>query len=143
MLDNTHREFQNYIPYIFSYSSEQYIHPIKTFTFQVTDACNLCCTYCYQTNKSQHVLDFDIAKNMIDYLFDNKSNPEFYFYEKDCTGIIFEFIGGEPLLQIDLIEKIMGYCDFKFLSLPPEDPWILNHMYSLCSNGMLYFEPKV
>ena len=34
----------------------------KTVTFQVTDACNLCCTYCYQTHKGHHSMPFEVAK---------------------------------------------------------------------------------
>ena len=26
---------------------------VKTITFQVTENCNLCCSYCYQTNKGK------------------------------------------------------------------------------------------
>ena len=27
---------------------------VKTITFQITDDCNLCCSYCYQQNKGHH-----------------------------------------------------------------------------------------
>ena len=34
----------------------------RTVTFQVTDACNLACTYCYQINKSTRVMSLETAK---------------------------------------------------------------------------------
>jgi sulfatase maturation enzyme AslB (radical SAM superfamily) len=49
-------------------------------------------------------MSFETAKKAIDYLFDNRLNDNFYFSEQTSAGIIFEFIGGEPLLEIDLIE---------------------------------------
>ena len=38
---------------------------VANITFQVTDACNLQCTYCYQINKSNHKMSFDVAKNLL------------------------------------------------------------------------------
>ena len=34
----------------------------KEFTFQVTDDCNLACTYCYQTNKGKRRMKLETAK---------------------------------------------------------------------------------
>ena len=42
----------------------------KTVTFQVTDECNLKCSYCYQINKAKRVLKFEYAKKLIDMLLD-------------------------------------------------------------------------
>lgn len=137
MLKNKHVEYQDFIPYIYNDSKK-----IKSLTFQLTDACNLNCSYCYQINKSNHVMSIDTAKKIIDHLFENKSNPDFYFSDKDCQGIIIEFIGGEPLLQIDLIEQIIEYFEKKIFELEPNDPWILRHVYDICSNGLLYFDEK-
>ena len=40
----------------------------KTVTFQVTDACNLACKYCYQINKGTRKMSFETAKKFVDYL---------------------------------------------------------------------------
>ena len=40
----------------------------RTVTFQVTDRCNLCCTYCYQINKKTHSMPFEVAKKYADFL---------------------------------------------------------------------------
>ena len=37
-------------------------------TFQVTDSCNLACTYCYQHNKGTRMMSFETAKKFIDNL---------------------------------------------------------------------------
>ena len=38
----------------------------KSVTFQVTDACNLACTYCYQINKGTRKMSFETAKKFVD-----------------------------------------------------------------------------
>lgn len=131
-------EYQDFIPRLYNDTRK-----VKTFTFQVTESCNLCCTYCYQINKTCHAMTLDTAKKAIDYLFEHKNDPNFYFYEGDCQGLIIDFIGGEPLLQIDLISDIIEYFESKFLILDFDDPWILRHVYSIDTNGMLYFDPRV
>ena len=42
----------------------------KDITLQVTDACNMACTYCYQHNKGKHSMSFDTAKAFIDMILD-------------------------------------------------------------------------
>lgn len=69
-------------------------------TFIVTEDCNLRCSYCYQVHKNnKHRMTFEIAKKAIDYLLDN---PQMF----DAEGVLWDFIGGEPLLEIDLIDQI-------------------------------------
>lgn len=144
MITNRYYEFQNYIPYIFDYDKtiiDGNKPEVKTFTFQVTDACNFRCTYCYQINKQQHSMSLETAKKAIDYLFKERINPEFYFYEKETIGIIFEFIGGEPMLEWNLIKEIIKYIETKILTeLSIDHPWVTNHTYSMSSNGSLYFD---
>ncbi|WOC33071.1 MULTISPECIES: radical SAM peptide maturase, CXXX-repeat target family [Caproicibacterium] len=110
----------------------------RTVTLQVTDACNLCCTYCYQTHKQHHVMDFNTAKEFIDMLL---SDRYAYINTKNSPGIIIEFIGGEPFLAIDLISKISDY--FIEQVVKQHHPWATKFMFSICSNGTLYFDPRV
>lgn len=117
--------------------------PIKTITFQVTQDCSLRCTYCYQHKKySDREMSFETAKKMIDYLFDHKDEEDFYFSEKTTKGLIIEFIGGEPLLRSPLILQICDYFENKVLEYP-DCPWLLYHVYSICSNGVNYFDEDV
>lgn len=129
------------INYLFSngISLKENQHNVINITFQVTDNCNLACTYCYQINKQTHSMSFDIAKQFIDLLIDNELQ---YIYDtKNSLGVIIEFIGGEPLLEIDLIDQI---CDYFVQQLIINDhPWAYHYRFSICSNGTLYFTPKV
>ena len=53
----------------------------RTVTIQVTDACNLACTYCYQINKCTHSIDIETGKKFIDDLLTGAygSPPMNYF----------------------------------------------------------------
>lgn len=110
-------------------------------TFQVTDDCNLCCTYCYQINKGHHIMPFEIAKNFIDIILSPNSNTQQYLNSLDSTAVILDFIGGEPFLQIDLIDKIITYFITRCIEL--NHPWQYHYIISICSNGTLYFNDKV
>ena len=79
------------------------VEKTRTITFQITDDCNLCCSYCYQINKGHHKMPFEVAKKFIDKLLKKDSLIENYMESEESPGVILEFIGGEPLLEIDLI----------------------------------------
>lgn len=115
---------------------------VKQITFQVTDACQLRCTYCYQINKQTHSMSFQTAKRMIDYIFDNKDDPDFFFSETKTGGIIVEFFGGEPLLEAKLMMRIADYFEEKLLQYP-DSQWNLFHHYSISTNGIAYFNADV
>ena len=113
----------------------------KSFTFQVTDACNLACTYCYQINKGIRVMNFEDAKNAIDLLLSGNKKFNTYLNPKFSPGIVIEFIGGEPFLQVDLMDQIVDY--FRLKSIEMNHPWSKLFRISVCSNGVLYFDEKV
>lgn len=117
------------------------VEKTRTITFQITDDCNLCCSYCYQINKGHHKMPFEIAKTLINELLHNDKLIENYVKSKDSLGVILEFIGGEPLLEVDLIDQIIDYFIEQCITL--HHPWIDRFRVSICSNGVLYFTPKV
>lgn len=111
---------------------------IKEITFQVTEDCCLNCTYCYQHCKSNKKMTFKTAKKFIDDLLNDKIID---FTTKNTDGIVFDFIGGEPLLEIKLIKEIWEYILEQLIKL--NHPWKKHLRGSLCSNGILYFQPEV
>lgn len=113
----------------------------RTVTLQVTDACNLACTYCYQINKGKRRLKFDDAKLFIDKLLLGTDGFDKYVSPKISPGIVLDFIGGEPFLEIDLIDKIVDYFRMRCLEL--KHPWSDKFCISICSNGVLYNNPEV
>lgn len=113
----------------------------KTITFQVTDDCNLRCTYCYQINKGKRVMSLETAKKFIDMLIEESYDPESYVSIETTPSVVIEFIGGEPLLEIDLIDEITSY--FRARLIQENHPWTSKILFSMISNGVLYFDPKV
>lgn len=115
---------------------------LRHVTFQVTNDCCCNCSYCYQTNKNNKYMTKEIGKSCIDLLFDMyyKDEPQ-AFINKNTKGIIFDFIGGEPLLNIDVIDYICDY--FINTCLEKEHEWLYYFRFSLISNGALYFTDKV
>lgn len=107
----------------------------KSITFLVTDSCQLNCDYCYFQDKSQkNVLDFDIARKTINYALEERIE----FPEK---AVIFDFIGGEPFIEINLIDKI---CDhFKKNAYLKNHPWFNAYRFSFSTNGLLYHSANV
>ena len=113
-----------------------------SITFQVTDDCCLNCSYCYQINKGHRMMSKDIAKQGIDLLFNMyDENKEEQFINHHTKGVILDFIGGEPLMNIDTISYISQYFIDKCVE--KDHIWLTNFKFNIGSNGLLYFEPKV
>ena len=53
-------------------------------------------------------MTFEVAKRAIDYLLE-------YPFESDCVQ--WDFIGGEPTLEMELIDKISDYIKIRMLRL--------------------------
>lgn len=107
----------------------------KTITFIVTKDCQLACKYCYLVGKNnKERMSFDIAKRAVDYIF---SHPDEFAED----GVFFDFIGGEPFLEIDLINEICDYITLRMYEL--NHPWLNNHMFVFTTNGINYSSDKV
>ena len=107
----------------------------KSVTFIVTKDCQLACKYCYLVGKNEKErMNFDIAQKAIDYLLDNRD----IFNDK---SVIFEFIGGEPFLEIDLIDKICDYIKIQLFE--KNHPWFNSYRFNFSTNGINYHEEKV
>ena len=128
-------QFQDYMAQLFKIPEGK--SAAKVVTFQVTDACSLRCTYCYQINKGTHVMDFETAKKFIEIILHDNG----YLDSNNSEGVVIEFIGGEPFLEIELIDKITSYFIQRMIEL--NHPWATKFRLSICSNGVAYFNPKV
>ena len=113
----------------------------KNVTFQVTEDCNLRCSYCYQGAKTGKKMPFETAKAIMDMLLAADERTCKYITTTKITGIVFDFIGGEPFLEVELIDKIMDY--FVERAFLMEHPLANKYMISISTNGTLYFTPEV
>ena len=113
--------------------------PVKNITFVTTETCNLNCSYCYETHKSKKMMTKEVAKKAIDAIFDKeKMNGYVTDYNK---AVIIEFIGGEPFINVDVMDFICEYFLYKATEL--NHPWAKYHMFSVTTNGTLLFDEKV
>lgn len=112
----------------------------KTITFVVTERCNLNCTYCYEKHKTGRRMTKEIGRQAVDFIL-NKELVNGYYDTNIHNSVILEFIGGEPLLEIELIDYIIEY--FKFRSFELNHPWAENYMITFTTNGVLYNDKRV
>ena len=111
-------------------------------TFQVTDDCCLNCSYCYQINKAHNMMSKQTGKNIVDLLFKMyDENKEDALINNHTKGIVLSFIGGEPFMNIEVMNYIMDY--FMNQCFLRDHVWLTNFRVEISSNGMLYFQPEV
>lgn len=114
---------------------------VRDITIQVTESCNMACTYCYQHDKSAKRLDEATGKAFIDLLLAADERTSQYIKSDETAGCILNFIGGEPLLEIDLIDTLTDYFIGKCIEL--NHPWATRFRIGICTNGLLYFDERV
>jgi uncharacterized protein len=112
--------------------SESCIHStnkIQQVILQVTKDCNQRCKYCAYNNNSSsewnlssEYMNFDVAKRALEYFY---TLIEDRLEKKFAIG----FYGGEPILALDLIKRIVSYSKILF------NNWELE--YYLTTNGTL------
>lgn len=107
----------------------------KSITFIVTKDCQLACKYCYLVGKNnKERMSWATAKKAIDYIFDNeKEFPE--------ESVIWDFIGGEPFLEVELIDKICDYLKIEMFRR--NHHWFNSYRFSFSTNGINYDTPEV
>lgn len=137
------RKYLNYVDYIHTFYKEKNSSNflVRSVTFQVTDDCPMNCSYCYQINKGHKKMSKEVAKKCIDILFDMYYKNEGDFINKNTKAIILEFIGGEPLMAIDIIDYTCSY--FMERCIEENHPWAYTWRASMISNGALYFNEEV
>lgn len=109
----------------------------KEITFIVTKDCQLECKYCYLVGKNtQERMSWDIAKRTIDYILDNEFDENF-----NHKSVVWDFIGGEPFLEIDLIDKICDYIKFELFRR--NHHWFNSYRFSFSTNGINYHTERV
>lgn len=117
---------------------EQNLINLRQLIFEVTDSCNLRCKYCGYADlyegydkRENKKLPFDKAKLIIDYLFHNYWTRKKGINYRRAINI--GFYGGEPLLNVPFIKKVINYLE----GLPNVG---ITFKYSMTTNAMLLNE---
>ncbi len=107
----------------------------KSITFIVTKDCQLACKYCYLVGKNtKERMTWEVAKQAIDYILERESEfPE--------ESVVWDFIGGEPFIEIDLIDRICDYLKLEMFKR--EHHWFNSYRFSFSTNGINYHEEKI
>lgn len=107
----------------------------KNITFIVTKDCQLACKYCYLVGKnSKERMPWEVAKQAIDYILDHENDMK-------EESVVWDFIGGEPFLEIDLIDKICDYLKTEMFRR--NHHWFNSYRFSFSTNGINYHTDKV
>ncbi len=128
------KDYSNYLNELFQNNTENSV--CRNITIQITNQCNLRCSYCYEHNKSCGSMNIHTAKKIIDTILD-MYDADTDFIGKHSKGLVLDFIGGEPLLEAKLIENI---CDYYFDEcLRRNIPLAPFTRFSFATNGLLWF----
>ncbi len=105
---------------------------IKAMCLHVAHACNLKCKYCFAQEGSYHgensLMSFDVGKHAIDFLIKNSGNRK---------NLEIDFFGGEPLLNFDVVKKIVDYARSQ------EKIYDKNFRFTMTTNGILLDDEKI
>ncbi|MGI6220243.1 MAG: radical SAM peptide maturase, CXXX-repeat target family [Bacteroidaceae bacterium] len=107
----------------------------KSITFIVTKDCQLACKYCYLVGKNaKERMTWEVARQAVDYILSREEE----FREE---SVVWDFIGGEPFLEIDLIDRICDYLKIEMFRRGHH--WFDSYRFSFSTNGINYHEEKV
>ena len=107
----------------------------KSITFIVTKDCQLACKYCYLVGKNtKERMTWEVAKEAIDYILEREDE----FREE---SVVWDFIGGEPFLEIELIDKICDYLKTEMYR--KNHHWFNSYRFSFSTNGINYHTERV
>lgn len=105
---------------------------LKQLILQVTQSCNLRCSYCIYSGTyenrahSQKAMSMDTAIKSIDYLAE---------HSQDSKEVTISFYGGEPLLRFHFIQGCMSYAKGRLYGKPVR--------FNITTNGTLLTEEMI
>lgn len=79
-------------------------------------------------------MPWEVAKQAIDYILDHENDMK-------EESVVWDFIGGEPFLEIDLIDKICDYLKTEMFRRSHH--WFNSYRFSFSTNGINYHTDKV
>ena len=100
--------------------------PIKAMCLNIAHDCNLRCKYCFASTGDyaggRKLMSEEVGKAAIDFLLK---------YSVGRKNLELDFFGGEPLMNIDVVKKVVEYARSK------EKEYNKNFRFTMTTNGML------
>ena len=84
----------------------------RTCMLMVTHACNLNCSYCYESHKKNAYMDVNLAKEII------LREAQFVKESPDFDEMEVDFMGGEPFMNFPLIKEIVEWLEGGVIDIP-------------------------
>ena len=99
---------------------------VKALCLHVAHTCNLNCSYCFASQGKYHgdraLMSFETGKRALDFLIENSGSR---------TNLEVDFFGGEPLMNWDVVKKLVQY------TRSIEKQHHKNFRFTLTTNGVL------
>ncbi len=99
---------------------------VKALCLHIAHTCNLTCDYCFAAQGNfcgeKGLMSFEVGKRAIDFLIENSGKRR---------NLEVDFFGGEPLMNFDVVKKIVAYAR------SIEKKHDKNFRFTLTTNGML------
>lgn len=99
---------------------------VKALCLHIAHTCNLNCSYCFagqgKYKGDRALMSFEVGKQAIDFLIENSGSRR---------NLEVDFFGGEPLMNFEVVKKIVEYCR----SVEKEKG--KNFRFTLTTNGVL------
>ena len=84
----------------------------RTCMLMVTHACNLNCSYCYESHKKNAYMDINLAKEII------LKEAQFVKDSDQFDELEIDFMGGEPFMNFPLIKEIVEWLENGVIDIP-------------------------
>ena len=84
----------------------------RTCMLMVTHACNLNCSYCYESHKKNAYMNTNLAKEII------LKEAQFVKDSKNFDELEIDFMGGEPFMNFPLIKEIVEWLEGGVIDIP-------------------------
>lgn len=85
--------------------------PVSGATLNLTQDCNLRCSYCFTHGKSSRKMTFEMGKKCINYLLKNVQECNINLLPRKYRFVNMAFWGGEPLLEWDMIQQLVLHSE--------------------------------
>ena len=106
--------------------------PIKAMCLHIAHDCNLRCDYCFAAKgdfgHGRKLMPLEIGLKAIDFLLENSGNRR---------NLEVDFFGGEPLMNFDVVKKIVEYARSK------EEEYNKVFRFTVTTNGLLLDDDKI
>ena len=106
--------------------------PVKAMCLNIAHDCNLRCKYCFASTgdfgTGRKLMTFETGKHAIDFLLEKSG---------DRQNLELDFFGGEPLMNIDTVKKIVEYARSR------EAEFGKKFRFTITTNGLLLDDEKI